>query len=240
MAMYAANNKGAALRVLGRPKEALEWFDRALEADNSDPLPWANKARALADVGEGSQAIATLDEGLSIVTRPQQLLRSKASLLAGKSGRYAEALELLQEARALDPTDSMIAADCAEMLVLAGHYAEARALAAEVLRRDPTPSRACAMHFIVYVSHALSPDTTDRDGAFRSFVEYFAREFVGINRPPLQWTYDGLLAAVRAGPYSSERKFLIQTLIDLQEGRTQARDLSYFKEGPVEVVGPGP
>ena len=45
--LYALNNKGLALKNLGKYQEAIEWYDKALKIDPNDIYALNNKGLAL-------------------------------------------------------------------------------------------------------------------------------------------------------------------------------------------------
>ena len=55
-------NKGKALYELGRPEEAIECFDKAIELDPKKASAWYNKGTALTSLGRPEEAIECFDK----------------------------------------------------------------------------------------------------------------------------------------------------------------------------------
>tara|TARA_B100000586_G_C19801355_1_gene298256 strand:- start:38 stop:490 length:453 start_codon:yes stop_codon:yes gene_type:complete len=55
-------NKGKALYELGRPEEAIECFDKAIELDPKKASAWYNKGTALTNLGRPEEAIECFDK----------------------------------------------------------------------------------------------------------------------------------------------------------------------------------
>lgn len=218
-----------ALRALHRLEEAQKSCERALEIDSSDLASWELKAAILLDMGQPGEALATLDDALTVVDEPHDVLRLKSFMLSDRMGRHNEALEALRSARELSPDDNDIACSYAEMLIKTGHYEEGRVLAEEQAAKQTRPSRISAMRFMVFVSYALCDDASHWDDALESFIDYYVDNFVLVERPPSPWEYGGLLSAIRDGSFSATDVFMIETLVDLQAGRIAANDVSYVK-----------
>jgi tetratricopeptide (TPR) repeat protein len=224
-------NRSTALLALGRPEEALQCCDRALENNNTEDLAgWQIRARILVKLGHGDQAIKTLEEAVSKVRLPQNALRAKAQMLSDEFGRHAEALAVVEQARALDPESLTIACEYAELLLKAGRYAESRVIAETAIARETKPSRICAMRFVIFVSWALDGDQTDYEDSFQSFIKYYTEHFAMSASIKLRWSYGGLRAVIYKGTFPRSTKFVIETLIDLQERRIAAKDLSYLQD----------
>ena len=62
----AWNNKGLSLDMLGKPEEAIECYDKAIEMDPADPGAWYNKGNALDDLGKYEEAIKCFDKAIEI------------------------------------------------------------------------------------------------------------------------------------------------------------------------------
>jgi tetratricopeptide (TPR) repeat protein len=59
-------NKGSALNNLGKYKEAIEYYDKALEIDPKFALTLYNKGNALYHLGKYNEAIECYDKALEI------------------------------------------------------------------------------------------------------------------------------------------------------------------------------
>lgn len=84
------NDKGASLFALGQQKEAVEYFDRAIDIDPRVAAPWSNKGSALRRMGDPRGAIVCFSRALAI--DPGQ------AAVWGNNGLALYALERLDEA----------------------------------------------------------------------------------------------------------------------------------------------
>ncbi len=63
---HAWNNRGVALRILGRYEQALASFDKALELKPDEHDAWNNRGDALHNLGRYEQALASFDKALEL------------------------------------------------------------------------------------------------------------------------------------------------------------------------------
>ena len=61
----AMDNKGIALDDLGKPQEAIVWYDKVLAIDKNDTNAMTNKGVALDDLGKPQEAIVWYDKALN-------------------------------------------------------------------------------------------------------------------------------------------------------------------------------
>ena len=59
-------NKGLALDNAGKPEQALDSFDQALQINPLDPIGWNNKGVVLRELGRFQEALASFDKALQI------------------------------------------------------------------------------------------------------------------------------------------------------------------------------
>ena len=70
--------RGDALAQVWRWAEALESYERVVEASPLDPVAWRNLARAYGSLGDDENAIRAAEAGLAFSPRDEALLRSRA------------------------------------------------------------------------------------------------------------------------------------------------------------------
>jgi len=101
----AWNNKGVALRKLGKPQEAIACYDRALEINPRDAGAWNNKGVALRDLGKPQEEIACYDRALEINPRYAGAWSNKGVAL-GKLGKPQEEIACYDRALEINPRDA--------------------------------------------------------------------------------------------------------------------------------------
>jgi serine/threonine protein kinase len=94
---WSWNNKGLSLHQLGRLKEAIECYDRAIMMEPRWQAPWINKGSTLADLGHHEEAIECLDKAIEINPQRKGAWVNKGTILA-EIGRYMEAIECYDKA----------------------------------------------------------------------------------------------------------------------------------------------
>lgn len=75
------NERGAAFFNLGKPHEALESFDAALQLDRMHALAWANRGVALAELERFQEALASFDRALRLEPASPIVLMNKGLTL---------------------------------------------------------------------------------------------------------------------------------------------------------------
>ena len=105
-AMFANdyNEMGLYLNNQGRFRDALQWYDMALDARPRHAMAWFNKGVALARMGNFNEAIVCFDKALEIEPKYVDALYSKAGC-AVELGQYALALDSYDKVIALNPND---------------------------------------------------------------------------------------------------------------------------------------
>ena len=99
-------NKGVSLAMLGRPEEAIEFYDNALKINPRDADAWANKGTALRRLKKLEQAIECHDEALEINPRLAMAWTNKGSAL-GDLGKFEQAIECHDKALEINPRLAM-------------------------------------------------------------------------------------------------------------------------------------
>jgi tetratricopeptide (TPR) repeat protein len=95
-------NKGNALGELGKPEEALEAFDKAIELDPKFAQAYYNKGNALGKLGKPEEALVAYEKAIEIDQKDAQAYYNKGNAL-GELGKPEEALEAFDKAIELDP-----------------------------------------------------------------------------------------------------------------------------------------
>ncbi|NLA38882.1 MAG: tetratricopeptide repeat protein, partial [Methanomicrobiales archaeon] len=98
----AWNNKGLALRKLGRYDEAIQCYDRALEIDPKNAKAWSSKSYALWNLGRNAEAIQCSDRALEIDPKNVDAWNDKGIALINLD-RNAEAIQCYDRALEIDP-----------------------------------------------------------------------------------------------------------------------------------------
>ena len=99
---YALVSAGNALRLLGRPAEAVREYEQALEMTPDDPSMHFNLALALLDLHRSDEAVTHLNEVIRLNTSYVNARFLLAAQLAQR-GQLAEAMEQLRTVQKLDP-----------------------------------------------------------------------------------------------------------------------------------------
>lgn len=86
----AWNNKGVALRELGKYEEAIKCYDKALELNPKDEDVWNNKGNALSALGKPKEAIKCYDKALEFNPEKDFIWKNKGNDLV-KLGKDEEA-----------------------------------------------------------------------------------------------------------------------------------------------------
>jgi tetratricopeptide (TPR) repeat protein len=132
----ALSNKGGALDGLGRHKEAIEWFDKALAIDPDNVKVLGNKGGALDTLGRHEEAIEWFDKALAIDPNDVIALCNKGVSL-GHMGRHKEAIEWFDKALAIDPNYVIALCNKGVSLSDLGRYKEAIEWFDKALAIDP-------------------------------------------------------------------------------------------------------
>jgi tetratricopeptide (TPR) repeat protein len=97
---YAWNNKGIALRNLGKYDEAIECYDRAIKIDPNYAGPWNSKGWALSNLGKHKDAIECYDRAIKIDPNYADAWNNKGVSLR-KIGQQKDADRCFAKAREL-------------------------------------------------------------------------------------------------------------------------------------------
>jgi hypothetical protein len=98
-------NKGVELLNAGRHKEAIGWFEKALEIDPRHANAWNDKGVALANLKRHEEGIQCFDKALAIDPRHADAWGNKGVAL-NNVGRCQEALTYLNKALEIDPRNA--------------------------------------------------------------------------------------------------------------------------------------
>lgn len=95
-------NRGVALAVLGRNKEAVNSYDHALQFQPGNHDTWNNRGNALADLGQYEEAISSYNQALQIKPDDHQALNNWGVSLAAL-GQHKEAINRFNQALQIKP-----------------------------------------------------------------------------------------------------------------------------------------
>jgi serine/threonine protein kinase/predicted TPR repeat methyltransferase len=133
------NNKGLALRNLGRTEEALACYERGLEIAPRRSDLWNNKGAALQRLGRLEEALACAERGLEIDPRVRDLWNNKGAALQ-RLGRLEEALACYDRGLEIAPRDSHLWVGKGVALHHLSRYEDALACYERGLEIDPRDS----------------------------------------------------------------------------------------------------
>ncbi|MBU7586053.1 MAG: tetratricopeptide repeat protein [Nostoc sp. TH1S01] len=101
---FAWNNRGNALRNLGRNEDALASYDKALSIQPDYHQAWYNRGNALRNLGRNEDALASYDKALSIQPDYHQAWYNRGNALFNL-GRNEDALASYDKALSFQPDD---------------------------------------------------------------------------------------------------------------------------------------
>ncbi len=132
----AWNNKGLALRKLGRYDEAVECYDKALKIKPKFAAAWNNKGFALSNLGRYEEEIECYNKAIEIDPKDAAAWYNKGVVL-DDLGRYEEAIECYDRALKIDPKDAAAWNNKGLALRKLGRYDEAIKCCDRALEIDP-------------------------------------------------------------------------------------------------------
>jgi tetratricopeptide (TPR) repeat protein len=100
---YAWNNRGVALFSAGRSEESLECYDRSIEIDPENLDALRNRGYVLRFMGRMEEALESYERVMG-AGGDEKDLESMATVLVG-AGMLAEALDCLNQAMSINPTE---------------------------------------------------------------------------------------------------------------------------------------
>ena len=127
------------LTGLGRPREAVPHFEKALERLPGFSAGWLALAEARLGLGDRGGAIAALAKGALASPKDPRLPEREAQLLRA-SGRLPESRRAYERAVALAPKDALLKVQLAELLRDQGDLEGAARLLREAVGLDPAPA----------------------------------------------------------------------------------------------------
>ena len=132
----ALNNKGYALRELGKYEEAVAACDMALSIKSDYYEALINKGLALHDLGKYEEAIVVYDMALETKPNLYEALYNKGNTLY-ELGRYEEAIAIYDMALEVKPKSYEVLYNKAYVLHEIGRYREAVAVYTAALKANP-------------------------------------------------------------------------------------------------------
>jgi len=95
-------NKGVTLFFSGKHKEAIEYFDKAIEVDPNFIHAWSNKGRSLSELGNHEAALECCEKVVELDPQFEFAFHNKGCELC-QIGRYEEAIEYFDKAFEFHP-----------------------------------------------------------------------------------------------------------------------------------------
>ncbi|MDA0591683.1 MAG: tetratricopeptide repeat protein, partial [Planctomycetota bacterium] len=133
---FAWNNRGIALRNLGRFEESLASYDRALELDPERSVAWNNRGIAIRDLGRFEESLASYDRALEL--DPKYVLAwNNRGIALRKLGRFEESLASCDRALELAPEHAFAWNNRGSALQNVGRLEESLASYDRALELDP-------------------------------------------------------------------------------------------------------
>jgi tetratricopeptide (TPR) repeat protein len=130
------NNKGVSLASLGRYKEAIRCYDKALELDARDINAWNNKGASLDSLGRYEEAIPFFDRALELDPCHINAWSNKGASLESL-GHYEDAIRCFDKALELDPRYANAWINKGNSLNSLGRYEDAMRCSGKALELDP-------------------------------------------------------------------------------------------------------
>ena len=217
-------------------EEALKFYDKAIEIDSREFLPWVNKSVSLRKLGRIDDALQYLEAALAKVSDQTEVLISLAGLFADDRSDDERALKYYQLALETKPEELRIKAGMAECLIKSGRYREGRAYALEVGRASKDANLQCVVQYLMVVSYVLEGADTGME--FRKFIEHFRGQSEKSIADSTDWNYRGVKNTINKSDVAPESKFLLLTFIDLLLGKIDASKLSFFESPTAGVSTP--
>lgn len=134
-------NRGVGLGDLGRPQEALVYYDRALAVNPSFANAFYNKGVHLADFAQYESALACYDRAIEIKPRYDKAWANKGFAL-DSLGRTEEAMACYDKALEIDPSNGLALTNKGAALSALGLFDEAMTCFDRALELDPQDGRA--------------------------------------------------------------------------------------------------
>ncbi len=136
----ALSNRGAALRDLGRPAEALACCDAALAIDPGHLWSLNNRGVALIELKRPAEALASFEQALALRPDYEEAQNNRGKVLASQAAAHAapdEALASFDRAIALRPEYAEAWDNKGALLLELGRLDEATAVIEQAIRLEP-------------------------------------------------------------------------------------------------------
>lgn len=127
---------GDRLLELGKPDEALIYYNKALEMDPKSALLWINKGTSLAAQGRHKEALTCFKQATKLDPGEAKAWYN-SSISLGILGRIEEALNCCEEAIKIEPSNAGAWYNKGVLLAKLGRYKEAIACYDEAIEKNP-------------------------------------------------------------------------------------------------------
>lgn len=118
------NQKGVALKHLGKPEEALKYHDEAIEENPVYPNAWNDKGVALWELDKRAEALNCFDKAIEIDHEFVHPICNKAGVLS-ELDKYEEAIKYYDEGIKIEPDFINLWRGKADTLLKIGRYEDA-------------------------------------------------------------------------------------------------------------------
>lgn len=118
------NDKGVDFALLGKHKEAIEYYDKAIKSDSRNFRAWANKATALERLGNFDESIKASDKSINLQPKFEEGWFAKGATLLSLE-KFDEAHLCFEEALKLKPNWSLALNNIGVSLAARGRYKDA-------------------------------------------------------------------------------------------------------------------
>ncbi|HSA74986.1 MAG TPA: tetratricopeptide repeat protein, partial [Candidatus Nitrosocosmicus sp.] len=126
---------------LGKPEEAIEWYDKALEVDGNNTYAMYNKGVALGELGKPEEALDWFDKALNQTASNNKtdidIVSNKAFVLGTKLKEYDEALALTDEYLKINPQHKGLLCTTVEVYKQTGYEGIANQYQEQLSKLDP-------------------------------------------------------------------------------------------------------
>jgi len=227
---WSNNNLGYLLTVHGADYEAaLRHFDKAMELNPLEALPYANKANALADMGQAEDALELLTDALETVDDKGTIYQGLASLTFENFHQPEKSLQYYEEIERQGYSAFMGDLCIAEIKLSLEDLEPAKRHLAKWRKETthPEPVYLCIAAFYDFAICLIGSDLDHSAPLFDKFIQRY-QECAALQSPPVsdrQWRVNGFCAQIGKAKMNKFSLFALDLCIDLQRGQLSAPSL---------------
>ncbi|XP_060050573.1 protein O-mannosyl-transferase TMTC1 isoform X2 [Erinaceus europaeus] len=153
------NNYGVFLVDTGAPERAAAHYEQAVRLSPSHHVAMANLGRLHRSLGDDGLSEQWYKRALQVARRAETL--SPLGALYYNTGRYQEALQVYQEAAALQPAQREVRLALAQVLAVVGQTEEAEALTSHMVGEEPSCLECYRLLSAIYSKQELHSQALD-------------------------------------------------------------------------------